>query len=133
VVVRARSKYGQLLLVDSEVDGIPLYVIVDTGGEITIGNATLRRLLEARRASRTDLGLITSVTGEDVNADLTLMPPIKIGTITVNNLRIAYAEMYSFKQFGLQAKPAMLLGMSTLRCFNRVSIDFPGREVRFVL
>ena len=46
---------------------------------------------------------------------------------------MAYADLYAFKQFGLRDKPAMLLGMSTLRHFARVSIDFPAREVRFLL
>jgi predicted aspartyl protease len=133
VVVRARSKYGQLLLVDSWVEGIPLYVIIDTGGEMTIGNLTMRRMLAQRRSGYPDPIKVTSVTGETIVADLSFLPKVRLGNIGMRNLQIAYADMYAFEQFGLQDKPSMLLGMSTLRLFERVSIDFPGREVRFNL
>jgi predicted aspartyl protease len=133
VVVRARSKYGQLLLVDSWVEGIPLYVIIDTGGEMTIGNLTMRRMLARRRSGYPEPVKVTSVTGETITADLSFLPKVRLGNIGMSNLQIAYADMYAFEQFGLQDKPSMLLGMSTLRLFERVSIDFPAREVRFNL
>ena len=133
VVVRARSKYGQLLLVDSWVEGIPLYVIIDTGGEMTIGNLTMRRMLAQRRSGYPEPVKVTSVTGETIIADLSFLPKVRLGNIGMQNLQIAYADMYAFEQFGLQDKPSMLLGMSTLRLFERVSIDFPAREVRFNL
>jgi predicted aspartyl protease len=133
IVVRARSKYGQLLLVDSWVEGIPLYVIIDTGGEMTIGNLTMRRMLAQRRSGYPEPIKVTSVTGETITADLSFLPKVRLGNIGMNNLQIAYADMYAFEQFGLQDKPSMLLGMSTLRLFERVSIDFPAREVRFNL
>jgi len=133
VVVRARSKYGQLLLVDSSVEGIPLYVIIDTGGEMTIANSTLRTLLAKRRASYPQPVKITSVTGVTVDADLSFLPKVRLGAMDMSNLQVAYSDMYVFRQFGLDTKPAMLLGMSTLRYFDRVSIDFPAREVRFLL
>jgi hypothetical protein len=133
IIVRARSKYGQLLLVDASVESIALYVIIDTGGEMTIGNLTLRKLLERRRSGYLEPIKVTSVTGEEVVADLSLMPTVHLGNVIMNNLQVAYADMYAFAKFGLQNKPAMLLGMNTLRHFERVSIDFPAREVRFLL
>lgn len=133
IVVRARSKYGQLLLVDSWVEGIPLYVIIDTGGEMTIGNLTMRRMLAQRRSGYPEPVKVTSVTGETIIADLSFLPKVRLGNVGMRNLQIAYADMYAFEQFGLQDKPSMLLGMSTLRLFERVSIDFPAREVRFNL
>jgi predicted aspartyl protease len=133
VVVRARSKYGQLLLVDSWVEGIPLYVIIDTGGEMTIANLTMRRMLAKRRSGYPQPVTVTSVTGESIVADLSFLPQVRLGAMSMNNLQVAYADMYAFEQFGLQNKPSMLLGMNVLRHFDRVSIDFPDREVRFLL
>ena len=133
IVVRARSKYGQLLLVDSWVEGIPIYVIIDTGGEVSIANTVLRTTLAKRRSGYPNPVVVTSVTGDTVAADLSFLPKVKLGNILVSNLQVAYADMYAFRQFGLDAKPAMLLGMDTLRRFDRVSVDFPGREVRFLL
>jgi predicted aspartyl protease len=131
VVVRAKSKYGQLLLIDSSVEGVPIYVIIDTGGEMTIGNSALRDMLAKRRVGFAEKVEVTGVSGDTVVADLSFLPRVRLGQLTVTNQQIAYTDLYVFKQFGLQAKPAMLLGMSTLRHFDRVLIDFPGREVSF--
>jgi hypothetical protein len=68
-----------------------------------------------------------------VSAPVGILPQLNVGHIRVTNQPIAYADLYTFKQFGLRDKPAMLLGMNTLRHFARVSIDFPRREVRFLL
>ena len=48
IVVTARSRFGRLMLIDAEVDGQRVYVIVDTGAQITVGNIALRRALERR-------------------------------------------------------------------------------------
>jgi len=131
VIVTAKSKYGQLLLVDCDVEGMPLYVILDTGSELTIGNITMRTMLERHRAAYSVE--VAGVTGEPVIAPIGLLRTLDVGRVEVTNLNVAYADLYTFEQFGLHDKPAMLLGMSTLRHFSRVSIDFPAREVRFSL
>jgi predicted aspartyl protease len=131
VIVRAKSKYGQLILVDAWVEGIQLYVIIDTGGEVTIGNLTLRDALLRRRAHTPTPVKVTSVTGSAMEADLSVLPRVLLGHIEVGNLQIAYADMHVFDRFGLKGKPAVLLGMSTLRHFDRVWVDFKARQVRF--
>lgn len=134
LVVKARSKYGQLLLVDSWVEGVPLYVIIDTGGEMTIANETMRKALaRSRREREAEKVQVISVTGDTAPADLSLLPELHIGNVIVRNQQVAYADLYAFDQFGLRNKPSMLLGMSTLRHCAKVSIDFPAREVRFLL
>ena len=130
VVVQARSRYGQLLLVDSEVEGIPLYVIIDTGSEVTLGNTAMRTFLQRRRAEQVD---VVAVTGDKAKVDLAFLPVLHIGKVEVRNQQVAYADLYVFEQLGLHGKPSLLLGMSTLRKCAKVSIDFPAREVRFLL
>jgi predicted aspartyl protease len=130
VVVQAKSKYGQLLLVDSEVEGIPLYVIIDTGSEVTVGNNAMRAFLARRRASRVE---VVDVAGGTARADLGQLPELHIGRVIVLNEQVAYADLYVFEHLGLHGKPSLLLGMSTLRKCAKVSIDFPAREVRFLL
>jgi hypothetical protein len=46
---------------------------------------------------------------------------------------VAFAEVPPFKKFGLDKKPALLLGMDAMRSFRRVEIDFPNRQVRFLM
>ncbi len=131
VVVRGRSHYGQLILVDASAEGAPLYVIIDTGGEVTIGNTTLQRALQRRAQIFQPVG-IDSVTGGHIDADQQTIRRVLLGHVEMRGLPIAYADLHAFKQFGLQSKPAMLLGMSTLRLFERVWVDFKSREVRFL-
>jgi predicted aspartyl protease len=131
LVVLAKSKYGQLLLVDSEVEGIPLIVIIDTGSEVTVGNNAMRMYLTRRRAAeREDL---IDVAGDKATVDIGRLPELRVGKVVVLNEQVAYADLYVFEHLGLHGKPSMLLGMSTLRKCAKVSIDFPAREVRFVL
>ena len=46
---------------------------------------------------------------------------------------VAFADVAPFERFGLTKRPALLLGMDALRIFRRVDIDFPNRQVRFLM
>ncbi len=105
-------------------------MIIDTGSEVTLGNMAMRNFLARRRSEHTD---VISVTGDSARVDLGMLPELHIGQVTVRNQQVAYADLYVFEQLGLHGKPSMLLGMSTLRQCAKVSIDFPAREVRFLL
>jgi predicted aspartyl protease len=134
IVINAKSRYGQLILVDASVDGVDLYVIIDTGAEVSVGNETLRKFI-ARRRSAASLAPVSviSVTGAAANADMSTVSRVRLGGITVSNMPIAYADLHTFTEFGLKDKPSILLGMDVLRTFQRVLVDFKARQVRFLL
>ena len=133
IVVTARSKYGQLVLVDADVDGTPITVIIDSGAQNTIGNAPLRTLLAKRnRKMQFFKTALIDVTGGRLDAEYAAVGHIRIAGIRVENAVIAFADAHPFKRYGLLNKPAMLLGMDTLRGFRRVSVDFSQRKVRFL-
>jgi hypothetical protein len=46
---------------------------------------------------------------------------------------VAITDSEVFRRLGLEDKPALLLGMDVLRSFERVSVDFANRKVRFRL
>ncbi|MFD2499649.1 hypothetical protein ACFSTI_13520 [Rhizorhabdus histidinilytica] len=46
---------------------------------------------------------------------------------------IAFADAQIFHRLGLDNRPSVLLGMDALRLFDRVSIDFANRNVRFLM
>ena len=131
IVVTARSRYGRLMLVDSELDGERIYVIVDTGAEVTIGNEELRRRLERRgRLGPLEPVELQSVTGGRLLADSGIARRIRIGGAALRNLPVAFADAEPFRQLRLHDRPALLLGMDALRLFERVSFDFANRRVR---
>lgn len=133
IVVSARSRYGQLVLVDSMFGRDPIVVVVDTGAQHSIGNEALRRLVHA---DRTEVGgantaVIYSVTGQTTSGDWALVNNVQVGGFGVNNLPVVFSELHSFERWKLRSQPALLLGMDVLRQFDRVDIDFARREVRF--
>ncbi len=134
IVVKARSRYGQLILVDSRLLGERVQVIIDTGAQTSIGNLALLKKL-ARKKS--DLPLVpvtvTSVTGDTMVAQFASIKRIQIGGVDMNNIPVAFVDAEPFKRFGLSNKPALLLGMDALRLFDRVSVDFANKQVRFIM
>lgn len=130
IVVRAKSMFGQLVVTDAYYGNIRVQVILDTGTPITLGNLALKR--RVRHGAMKSVGLM-SVTGETMQADYTQIDTVKLGGIGFDNLPIAFAEAAPFARFGLERKPALLLGMDALRLFRRVYIDFPNRELRLAL
>jgi predicted aspartyl protease len=134
IVVTARRKLGQLILVDSTAGGTRVNVIIDTGSAVTIGNAALRAKLEKRAAMRLPVPIsIISVTGERVTADYTAINHMRIGGVKIDDMPVAFADAELFHRLGLADKPALLLGMDVLQGFDRVSVDFANRKVRFLL
>ena len=134
-VVQGRRRYGQLVLVDAESQTRPIFVILDSGAQNTIGNDALRRLMRFADGASTRLPVqrLISVTGRQTQAELDEMPEIRLGEVTIQHAPVAYASLHTFAQFGLDDRPALLLGMDVLRVFRSVSIDFRRREVLFVL
>jgi predicted aspartyl protease len=132
IVVTARSRFGQLVLVDADIGGTPVTVVIDSGAQNSIGNSALRRLLTRRgRLAFLDTQLI-DVAGGRLPAQIATVGHIRIGGLNVDNAVIAFADAHPFKRFGLMDRPAMLLGMDTLRGFRRVSVDFAEKRVRFL-
>ncbi len=134
IVVTARSRMGELIVTDADIDGVQVAVILDTGSEDSIGNPALARML-LRSSERSPLGpaTLTSVTGHTLPADYALIGKLQIGGVGIANVPMAFSDVATFRQFNLIRRPAILLGMQTLRLFARVTIDFPKRQIRFLL
>ena len=58
---------------------------------------------------------------------------LELGRASISNFPITFAESPTFAAMGLDDEPAMVLGMSELRLFRRVAIDFASRRVMFDL
>lgn len=132
IVVRAKSVFGQLIVTDADVDGNSVRVVIDTGSPISVGNTSLMRIV-SRRGGKVEPLEMTSATGGKVETRFTRANRMRIGGVEFAGMPIAFADVAPFERFGLEKKPAMLLGMNALKFFRRVEIDFPNREVRFQL
>ncbi|MFL6766208.1 MAG: aspartyl protease family protein [Sphingomicrobium sp.] len=132
IVITAKLKHGQLILTQVRAGGLSLEAVIDTGSEITIGNLALRDKL-LRRLDRSWTIPVTGVTGKTVDLQLGLIRELRVGSISLTDVPIAFADVLPFKLFGLADQPAMLLGTDILEAFRRVSLDFAARKVRFQL
>lgn len=132
IVVTARRRSGQLIFTDAVIAGIKTNVIVDTGAQVSIANSVLKkRLLRKRRETGID-NLLIAVTGDTLGVEFGRARNFKMGRARFDSVLIAFADAPPFKQFGMEKRPALLLGMDILRQFDQVAIDFPKRKIHFL-
>lgn len=132
IVVEARRRHGRLMFTRAVADGANAVVVVDTGSEITIGNPPLRRRLLGKH----ELGQaveIETVAGEKIVGELYTVGVLDLDGVLLKRMMIAFTDSPVFAQLDLADRPALLLGMNALRGFDKVSIDFATRRVRFLL
>lgn len=127
IVVTARNYLGQLVVTDASYRGTSIRVVLDTGAAVSVGNAAFHRL--AGRHGTKPVAM-TSVVGEQLIADYKTVGDVTFGGLIIRNLPVAFADAAPFRQFRLDKRPALLLGMDALALFPRVDIDFANRELR---
>jgi len=131
IVVKAREKFGQLIITHASIDGVRTAVLVDTGAQGTVGNpALLRKLSNTRRMGESEM---TDVNGQALSGVTRQGGSLRIGRASVSGFPITFADSPTFHVLGLQDEPALILGMSELKLFNRVAIDFEQRRILFDL
>lgn len=132
IVVVAKSVMGRLIVTDARFAGKKINVVLDTGTAVSVGNTALLKLVEAKARAGTPIRIM-SVTGAMMTADYRIVPRVSVGGIEVNTLPVAFADVPPFHRLKLDEKPALFLGMDAMKLFRQVRIDFPNREVRFLL
>ncbi len=94
IVVTARRRKGQLILTEASVGGTRTFAVIDTGAEITMGNAALAtHVFGYRHPPPVHPVTLIGVTGAVVTANLAILPDFEIGGIRLSNVPIAFAEV----------------------------------------
>lgn len=130
IIVKARNKLGQLIITDARVNGVATAVIVDTGAQSSVGNLALLARLRGRELGMTEM---TDINGQQLSGTVREGRVLQLGNAQLRNFPILFADSPPFHALGLSNKPALVLGMSELRGFRRVAIDFEKRRVLFDL
>lgn len=128
IVITARSLYGQLIVTDARWRGRRIAVVIDTGSNITIGNSALLRVGKSPPPALGETRLIAA-NGASIPAHLHRLDRVEIGGAIFVGVPVAVADVAPFARFGLGGRPALLLGMDTLRLFRAVEIDFANRAI----
>jgi hypothetical protein len=132
-ILVARRRRGQLILTQVRAANLQVEAVVDTGSEITIGNLALRDKLMRGNRDKFVTVEVTGVTGVTVPLQVARIGELRLGSVTLRDVPMAFADVPPFAVFGLTKEPSLLLGTDLLENFRRVSLDFKARRVRFQL
>ena len=128
IIVRARSRLGQLLITDAVVEGVRATVIIDTGAQASLGNLSLREKIRAARAQEV---ITTDVNGVVILGEIAVVRTLSIEGLSLRDVPLTFADAPAFAALGLDDEPVLSLGMQHLALFDRVAIDFGRKRIAF--
>ena len=131
IIVKARRQLGQLIITHARLNGIRTAVVIDTGATGSIGNLPLlKKLRRARNLGDTEM---TDINGQQLIGVVRVAEKLQLNDVQLRNFPIVFADAPPFHALGLGDQPALVLGMSELKMFRRVAIDFKSQRVLFDL
>ncbi len=132
LVIEAGRMPDGVLATDASVRGVRARAIIDTGAERTLGNLALRDAVRAKRRDRNAprSADVYGATPEVFQGESVYAPAIRLGEVTVTDVDIIYGDFPIFKAWGLDQRPAMLIGMDILGVADVLVIDFSRMQVR---
>ena len=134
IIVEAKRRKGQLILLHSDANGLKVNIILDTGTQLSVGNFALRdKLIRKKRAPAMSEVSLISVTGDRLTGQLGRIGKIRMGPIALTDLPVMFADAQPFRELGLSDKPTLLLGIQALKMFDRVAIDFGRGKFDFLM
>ena len=122
-----------LITLESQVGRVRTLAVIDTGSERTLGNLALRDALKLRNRTGAE-ALVTSVYGatEQVErGELWIAPTISVDSMRINDVQVVYGDFHIFKVWGMEDKPAIIVGMDVLGTVGSLGIDFKNQDIYF--
>ncbi len=123
------SEAGLLMFHAALVGGVRIQAIIDTGGQRTIGNLSMRDALMRHHAQGRPVQIF-DVTAESQTGQTFPSPPIQLGSIEILGALITYGEMHIFERWDLTKEPALLIGMDVLGLLDTFIIDYRRDELQ---
>jgi len=122
---------GLLLIADIKIGTLRAKAIIDTGGQGTLANLPMRdALLNRMRPEDLRADEITGATLDVQRGDSLVMPPIRIGELTIRGAHITVGDMYIFQHWKMTREPALLIGMDVLGLLDTLIIDYRRHELQ---
>ncbi len=122
-----------LLVADAVMGGVPVKAVIDTGGQVTLGNLALRHALAERRRKGVQEGKLDQVWGSTLDMQVGTRletPALVLGNLLVRSPAMTFADFEIFKYWKLTEEPAMLIGMDVLGLLDTLIIDYRRRELQ---
>lgn len=134
VIVPAKYRFGQLIIIDADMGGVPVTAFLDSGSQNTVGNLKLYEQLRLRPnalSAQVSVVELISATGQKARGELSTVPPLRMGGLSIGNLSAVFADLHIFKLWELEGRPAILIGVDVMRHFEAIELDFANRRVLF--
>lgn len=130
-VVGAAMRFGGLAVVPARIGKVKVHAIIDTGAERSLGNqalllaANLQRKVEAPDTAT----VVTAATSQQVSGHIVRTPTFRMGSVTIDNMRIVFGDFEVFKMWEVGEEPAIVLGMDVLGTTSAMMLDFTRQEL----
>jgi predicted aspartyl protease len=133
LVLAARTVSGLLLEVDGSADETIVTAVIDTGASHTLGNPALYAALTRRSQNQGEVPTadVVDATQTMESGNVRVVSPIVLGSIRVTDTAVTFGDFQVFRFWGLQGRPALLLGMDVLGTVKELTIDYRRHEVLF--
>ena len=134
VVVRARERFGQLTIAETQVAGRRIGCFIDSGAQVSVGNMAMLRILKAHagHGALTPIRIVLhGATGQQAPGEVAEVPTLGVGALRFTDFAMPFADLHTFSLWGMQDRPAMMMGMDLLSLFQLVMVDFRQNAVRF--
>lgn len=131
--VPGRRLTGGLLAIDGYVGPVRTKLIIDTGGERTLGNLALREALHSRVRNKLKDSQGAKIYGATMDihqGEMAYAPKIKIGSVLLSDVAVVYGDFHVFRVWGLEKRPTLLLGMDVLGVLDQLVIDYGRAELK---
>ena len=124
--IDAHRVAGGLLAAKARVGRIRVIAIVDTGGQITLGNRALQDALRADARTQTE---VLGTTETVIMGDTARVPDLRFGEVSIRRVRVTFGDFHIFDIWNLNDEPALIIGMDVLGALGAFMIDFRLVEI----
>lgn len=132
--VPAELRFGRLFTVKGRIGRTHVTIIVDTGAERTLGNGALLGALELEQRAE-DPGhraQVMGATSQTLPGSMIPTPVIRIAGINITRTQVTFGDFDVFGLWGVEDRPALLLGMDVIGAADAVMIDYARAELRLL-
>jgi predicted aspartyl protease len=127
--IGARRLAGGMLVVNGRVGLRRTKIVVDTGAERTLGNRALLQALQRRRPEAPSTATVHGATSQTTLGERWRAPSIELGRLVVADVDVTFGDFHVFKVWGIDERPALLLGMDVIGVLDALVIDYRALEI----
>ena len=131
--VPARMRFGMMLIVQGQVRGVNVNVLIDTGSDLSLANEKFREALrDVATRSIEYKGDFAFTFGRPVVLERSVWTPrLNLGDTYVDNVIAYIGNFHIFDVWGLQDEPTLLIGMDVLARSREMAIDYERGVLHF--